>query len=154
MWKAAFLTSGHMCFKLKFKFTGSNHQNDDHKETLFAAIGSQANMYDNTDSSSETSSQSSHVNSSHREAAISLDDIQLVDISPCDGYKNQYNLKVGSVIQYDNPPRHGVIKWLGHLPNEEIVMYAGVEMVMYGKHFKHLQYVRIYYRGLTLTIIN
>ena len=145
-----------MCFKLKFKFTGSNHQNDDHKETLFAASGSQANTYDSADSSrsSKTNSQSSHVNSSHREAAISLDDIQLVDISPCDGYKNQYNLEVGSVIQYDNPPRHGVIKWLGHLPNEEIVMYAGVEMVMYGKHFKHLQYVRIYYRGLTLTIIN
>ena len=122
-------------------FTGSNHQNDDHKETLFAASGSQATMYDSTDGSSETSSQSSDVSSSCRETAISLDDIQLVDISPYDGYKNQYNLKVGSDIQYGNPLRYGVIKWIGHLPNEEIIMYAGVEMVMYGKHFKHLQYV-------------
>ena len=140
VWKAAFLISDHICFKFKFKFTGSNHQNDDHKEALSAASDSQATMYDSTDSSSETSSQSSDVNNSCREAAISLDDIQLVDISPCDRYKNQYNLKVGSVIQYGNPPRYGVIKWIGHLP-DEIVMYAGVEMVMFGKHFKHFQYV-------------
>ena len=120
----------HGILKLKFKFTGNNHQNDGHKKTVLAASGSQANMYDSTDSSSETSSQSSDVNNSCREDAISLDDTQLVDISPCDGYKNQYNLKVGSVIQYGNPPQCGVIKWIGHLPNEEIVMYAGVEMVI------------------------
>ena len=34
-------------------------------------------------------------------------------------------------MQYGNPVEYGVIKWIGHLPNEE-GLYAGVEMV---RHF-------------------
>ena len=41
---------------------------------------------------------------------------------------NPYNLKVGSLILYGNPPHSGVIKWIGHLP-EMNASVAGVEMV-------------------------
>lgn len=99
-------------------------------------------MYgDISESSSQASSQPSDDDYSYKEAAISLDDIQLVDISSCDDEsKNPYNLKIGSVIQYESPSKCGVIKWIGYLHDDETEMYAGVEMVrnfMYG----YLQYV-------------
>ena len=59
--------------------------------------------------------------SRHKEAVISADSIQLVDINP-------HNLEVGSVVHYGEPPQCGVIKWIGHFPNEEGI-YAGLEMV-------------------------
>ena len=42
---------------------------------------------------------------------------------------NPYNLKVGSLIQFGNPPCYGVIKWIGTLPETEHVLMAGVEVV-------------------------
>ena len=41
---------------------------------------------------------------------------------------NPKNLEVGSMIQYGNPPRYGMIKWIGHLPRA-VSLVAGVEMV-------------------------
>lgn len=59
--------------------------------------------------------------------------------SPQQGYKplkpdshssndNPHNLKVGTMIQYGNPPCYGVIKWMGSLLDTECIM-AGVELV-------------------------
>ena len=41
---------------------------------------------------------------------------------------NPNNFEVGSMIQYGNPPRYGMIKWIGHLPRA-VSLVAGVEMV-------------------------
>lgn len=42
---------------------------------------------------------------------------------------NPHNLELGSMIQYGNPLRYGVIKWVGHLPGPTTSLVAGVEMV-------------------------
>ena len=42
--------------------------------------------------------------------------------------QNPYNLEEGSMILYGDPPHPGIIKWLGYLP-EVNVLSAGVEMV-------------------------
>ena len=93
-------------------------------------------MYDISESSSQASlsNHSRDDDYDHREAAISLDDIQFVDMSPCDDdeSKNPNNLKIGSTIQYGTASKCGVIKWIGCLHDDETVVYAGVEMVMYG----------------------
>ena len=92
-------------------------------------------MYDISENSSRASSHSRDDDYGHKEAAISLDDIQLVDMSPCDDdeYKNPYNLKIGSTIQYGTASKCGVIKWIGYLHDDKTVVYAGVEMVKYGE---------------------
>ena len=41
---------------------------------------------------------------------------------------NPHNFEVGSMVQYGNPPRPGMIKWIGHLPGATSLV-AGVEMV-------------------------
>ena len=42
--------------------------------------------------------------------------------------QNPHKLAVGSAIQYGDPPKYGVIKWLGKFPQGER-MYGGIEMV-------------------------
>jgi len=42
---------------------------------------------------------------------------------------NPHDLEVGSAIYYDDPPKKGVIKWIGVIPPRDNVLYAGVEMV-------------------------
>ena len=37
-------------------------------------------------------------------------------------------LEVGSMVQFDNPPQYGYIKWIGILPGYD-TEYAGVETV-------------------------
>ena len=41
---------------------------------------------------------------------------------------NPHNLKLGTMVQFGNPPCYGVIKWIGSLPDTNCVM-AGVELV-------------------------
>ena len=43
--------------------------------------------------------------------------------------QNPYKLKEGSSIQYDDPPKYGVVKWVGMIPGRDKTFYAGVEMV-------------------------
>ena len=71
--------------------------------------------------SSQANSQSNDVDNRPNETVLSADNIQLVDTS-------LYNLEVGSVIQFGEPPRYGVIKWIGNLPDQAEVS-AGLEMV-------------------------
>ena len=71
--------------------------------------------------SSQVSSQPIDVDDNHKEAA---NGIKLVDTNP-------HNLKIGSVIEYGEPPQCGVIKWIGNLSNETVT-YAGLEMVRLG----------------------
>ena len=47
---------------------------------------------------------------------------------PASNQTNPYNLEEGSMILYGDPPRPGIIKWLGYLP-EVNVLSAGIEMV-------------------------
>ena len=47
---------------------------------------------------------------------------------PASNQTNPYNLEVGSMILYGDPPRPGIIKWLGYLP-EVHGLSAGIEMV-------------------------
>ena len=47
---------------------------------------------------------------------------------PASNQTNPYNLEVGSLIQYGNPPLSGTIKWLGCIPEIQ-GLSAGVEMV-------------------------
>ena len=42
--------------------------------------------------------------------------------------QNPYKLEKGSVVQYDHPPKYGVVKWIGIIPGRT-TLYAGVEMV-------------------------
>ena len=50
---------------------------------------------------------------------------------------NPHNFKVGSVVQYGNPPHCAVIRWIGHL-SDKAGVFAGVEMVRCGSIFIHL----------------
>ena len=43
--------------------------------------------------------------------------------------QNPYNLKVGSAVKYDDPPKYGVVKWIGVISGHGKTLYAGVEMV-------------------------
>ena len=43
-------------------------------------------------------------------------------------YTNLHNFKIGSDIKYGDPVQHGVIKWIGKLPDQTEIS-AGVEMV-------------------------
>ena len=79
------------------------------------------------ETSSQVNSQSDDGNNRPNET-VHADNIQLVDTS-------LYNLEVGSLIQYGEPPQCGVIKWIGNLPNQTEVT-AGLEMVWYGR--KHI----------------
>lgn len=53
--------------------------------------------------------------------------------------QNPYNLEIGSMIQFSNPPHYGVVKWIGYLrdtsKNSKI---AGVEMVK--MHISHMYF--------------
>ena len=44
---------------------------------------------------------------------------------------NLHKLEVGSTVQYGDPPRYGVVKWMGVLPDCEEVVYVGLEMVSF-----------------------
>lgn len=46
-------------------------------------------------------------------------------------HKNPHNLEEGSAVQYGNPPRYGVIKWIGEFPNQRELLFAGLDMVCY-----------------------
>jgi len=113
----------------------SDEAHDDHDEdTVFAAIKSQTNPCDHdvAEDSSQASSQSDNTDSSHGEGIISDDAADLVDTASLnieDETINPHKLTVGSVIQYDDPPLLGVIKWIGRLPTETEA-WAGLEMVM------------------------
>ena len=43
--------------------------------------------------------------------------------------QNPHNFEVGSMVRHGVPARYGVIKWIGILPNNLKVAYAGLEMV-------------------------
>ena len=43
--------------------------------------------------------------------------------------QNPHNFEVGSTVRHGVPGRYGVIKWIGILPNNQKVAYAGLEMV-------------------------
>ena len=44
--------------------------------------------------------------------------------------ENPYNLETGSMIEFSNPPKYGVIKWIGHLADiPKKCKIAGVELV-------------------------
>ena len=49
--------------------------------------------------------------------------------NPSSNQINPYNLEEGSIIQYGDPPRSGIIKWIGYLPEGANVLLAGIEMV-------------------------
>ena len=110
----------------------SDEAHDDHDEdTVFAAIKSQTNPCDHdvAEDSSQASGQSDNTDSSR---IISDDAADLVDTASLnieDETINPHKFTVGSVIQYDDPPLLGVIKWIGRLPTETEA-WAGLEMVM------------------------
>ena len=43
--------------------------------------------------------------------------------------QNPYNLKEGSAVKCDYPPKYGVVKWIGVTSGHDKTLYAGVEMV-------------------------
>ena len=45
--------------------------------------------------------------------------------------QNPCKFDEGSRIKYGDPPKHGVIKWIGIISGRDKTLYAGVEMVMY-----------------------
>ena len=50
--------------------------------------------------------------------------------------QNPYKLEVESAVKYHDPPKYGVIKWIGIYPGHDKTLYAGVEMVsVNSKHF-------------------
>ena len=46
----------------------------------------------------------------------------------CQQNPNPFNLEKGSMILYGDPPRAGIVKWIGYLP-EANVLLAGIELV-------------------------
>ena len=49
--------------------------------------------------------------------------------SPSSYQINPYNLEEGSMILHGDPPRSGIIKWIGYLPEAGNVLIAGLELV-------------------------
>ena len=49
--------------------------------------------------------------------------------APVQLHQNPYKFEVESIVQYGEPAKYGVIKWIGMLPGRENILYAGVEMV-------------------------
>ncbi len=47
---------------------------------------------------------------------------------PQRGYLNDHHLSIGSTVQLSDPPRYGVIRWIGELPAVQGLI-AGVELV-------------------------
>ena len=43
--------------------------------------------------------------------------------------QNPYNLKEGSAVKCDYPPKYGVVKWIGEISGHDETLYAVVEMV-------------------------
>ena len=43
--------------------------------------------------------------------------------------QNPYNLKKGSAVKCDYPPKYGVVKWIGVTSGRDKTLYAVVEMV-------------------------
>ena len=43
--------------------------------------------------------------------------------------QNPYNLEVGSVVHFGDPPKCGVIKWIGIMPGFGEIVQAGLKMV-------------------------
>ena len=44
-------------------------------------------------------------------------------------FQNPHNFEVGTTVRYGAPAKYGVIKWIGILPNNRKMAYAGLEMV-------------------------
>ena len=53
---------------------------------------------------------------------------------------NSHNFKIGSDIKYGDPVQHGVIKWIGKLPDQTEIS-AGVEMVSHGMFTVNVSYL-------------
>ena len=87
-----------------------------------------------TENSSQVNGPSNDVTNRRNRVVHSADSMQLVDTNP-------YNLKVGSVIQYDEPAQYGVIKWIGKPPGQAQI-FAGLEMV---KHENFSAYLATLY---------
>lgn len=45
--------------------------------------------------------------------------------------QNPYHLERECAVQFDDPPKYGVIKWIGRLPGYGEAMQAGVKMVSF-----------------------
>ena len=43
--------------------------------------------------------------------------------------QNPYNFEVGTTVGHGVPAEYGVIKWMGILPDDHKMAYAGLEMV-------------------------
>lgn len=44
-------------------------------------------------------------------------------------FQNPHNFEVGCLVQYEEPAKHGVIKWIGTFPDDQKLVYAGLEVV-------------------------
>ena len=44
--------------------------------------------------------------------------------------QNPHNFGVETTVRYGEPARYGVIKWMGILPGDQKMAYAGLEMVL------------------------
>lgn len=44
-------------------------------------------------------------------------------------HQNPHNFKEGSMVRYGEPASFGTIKWIGMLPSDQKMVYAGLEMV-------------------------
>ena len=43
--------------------------------------------------------------------------------------QNPHNFKIGTTVRHREPAAFGVIKWMGILPDDQKMAYAGLEMV-------------------------
>ena len=62
-----------------------------------------------------------------------------VDKSAFWRFQNPHNFEVGTTVRYGAPAKYGVIKWIGILPNNQKMAYAGLEMV--SSSYKHQSYI-------------
>ena len=53
-------------------------------------------------------------------------------------FQNPHNFEVGTTVRYGAPAKYGVTKWIGILPNNQKMAYAGLEMV--SSSYKHQSY--------------
>ena len=60
--------------------------------------------------------------------------------SCCSADTNSHDFKIGSVIKYGDPVQHGVIKWIGKLPDQTEIS-AGVEMVSHRMFTVNVSYL-------------
>lgn len=43
--------------------------------------------------------------------------------------QNPHKFEIGCTVQYGEPAKHGVIKWIGTFPDKPKIVYAGLETV-------------------------